>query len=584
MKKDSSLIHTVDDQGNTPLHYAVAQHNLGLIKQLIEQSACTTADAKNNQGETAADWFQLLFTSLYAIELRNLKMVRRNIECGDSQFIVNLLGLGFSRELRFPQAKTMLHWAVDYQRVAIVKVILEGHACKAVERLLHLSDSQGVTPLVLAQQYYRLGSPVAQEIMIYLQAKQHPVVVEVGSASVLPPLWQLAFLYQPIDVEEGEIQALENVFNNRCGPPDVMQLNPLRSTIVKLAYNLCRQACFRCHESAPTVISRSSGRPALKIEKFFKWLFGKWTDGDQQIFKEKLFCVLRHLSGFIENKLANQVIEFSAELSHSGGCFIPDADKIFLKPRMKAGAIAVVATLIHEITHLAVHSYDFFSATYYNDIEGFLMNLGHAYQLAAKGTAGELSIEQRRLFEARLLLEEGFHSGWKQNLHHWMALNSAETLTIAILALAGAPTGFAQYDSQPKPALVIKPRFLQTLCGVAAPAQPPAPERSSLFWPCGAKRHTVSSSERSDQETRPGTANSDSGISSAGSSTAMDWCATDAQASLSHLTQEMVSTPPPTTVAPLKLSPEALPATQARTPTSLTCPDNSTKPLECRPS
>lgn len=48
-------LNSTDAQGNTPLHYVVAQRDLESIERLIKQGAPITA--KNSQGETAADWF-----------------------------------------------------------------------------------------------------------------------------------------------------------------------------------------------------------------------------------------------------------------------------------------------------------------------------------------------------------------------------------------------------------------------------------------------------------------------------------------------------------------------------------------------
>lgn len=571
---DSSLINAADAQGNTPLHYAVAQQDLELIKCLIEQGACTTA--KNHRGETAEQWFRPLFAVRCNFNLDFFKELKRAIQCGNSQFLAAALRGGVSPFLRFSQAKTLLHLVIDYQRVASVNVLLEQLGHIAVEHLLNLEDSQGVTPLALAQKHCQLGSPVAQGIVSYLQ-KKRCAVAEEGTASALQTQCLPTFSFEPIGVEQSKLQALVDVFSYRCGPPDIVKLNPLRSTIVKIAHKLCYQA-FLGRNNSVAVVPNCNRKAAFPIEDLFEKLFGRWMSRSQQSFEEKFLLVLSYLYLLIKPEKAEQVIEFSEELAHSGGWASPSLNKIYLNHRMKGGLMSVVVTLIHEVTHLVGGSYDFFSTVYSDTINGFSMSLKNAYQLAAKGTAGELTAEKRRLFEVRLLLEEGLHPGWKQNLHHWMALHSAETLTIAILALATLPTGFAQYESRPKPALVIKPRFLQTLCGVAAPVQPPAPERSSLFWPCGAKRHTVSSSECSDQETRPGTANSDSGISSAGSSTQMEWSETNAQASLSHLTHKMVSTPPSTTVAPPELSPEALPATQAGPPPLLAFSANILKP------
>lgn len=562
---DASLINKADDQGNTPLHYAVAQHDVELIRWLIKHGA--SISTKNREGETAGDWFQLFFASTYSFKLASSKDVMESIKHNSQKPTKQYLLGGVSRALRFSQGKTLLHWAVEYQKIKIIKLLLEEIDYVEVKQLLHLKDSQGMTPLTLAQENYQLDSKrkVTQEILDYIKKKQW-IMRPTPQTQWVPPT-----SFEPIAVEQDKMLALEGICSHRFRPDDIKQLNLLRPTIAKLAHNICYQAYLYCTNRIPVLHPGYSGKPAFPIEELLKGLFRTWGSRDQQIFSDKFFRVLRYLQQLIIWEQADQAIQFSNSSQPIRGWTNPGTNEIFINARAKTNMMAMLATLIHEVTHRTGHSYDFFQTEYSFSGQDLSMDLEKAYQLAAKGTAGELTPEKKRLFEVRQLFEKGNVPGWEKELHHWMAHHSAETLTIAILALATLPTGFAQYESQPKPALVIKPQFLQTLCGVAAPAQPPAPERSFLFWPGGAKRHTVSSSERSDQAARPGTANSDSGISSAGSSTQMEWSETNAQASLSHLTQKMVSTPPPTTVASLALSPEALPATQARNPASLAC-------------
>lgn len=577
VKADPSLVSEVDEQGNTPLHYAVAQHHLELIKWLIEHKA--SIDARNSEQKTAGDWFQLFFASTYSFKLASAKDVRESIEHNSEKPIKQYLLGGVPSALRFSQAKTLLHWAIEYQRIKIVKLILEEMDYEGIKKLLNLNDSQGVTPLTLAEENCRLDSKrkVTQEILDYIKEKQWTIRPMLQTQWVPPPS------FEPIGVEQDKLQKLERLFTHRFRQGDIKALEHLRPTIVKLAYNVCYQVYFYCINRIPVRHPRCSGKTAFSTEEFLECLFGTWKNRNQQIFNGKFFSVLVYLRQLLTQEQADQVIQFSDKNQPTKGWSSPGTDEIFINARAKINSMDIVATLIHEATHRADRSYDFFRAEYSLNGQDLSINLEKAYQLAATGASKLLTPEKKRLFEVRQLFEGGYVSGWENELHHWMALHSAETLTIAILALATLPTGFAQYESQPKPALVIKPRFLQTLCGVAAPAQPPAPERSFLFWPGGAKRHTVSSSERSDQAARPVTANSDSGISSAGSSTQMEWSETNAQASLSHLTQKMVSTPPPpppTTVASLALSPEALPATQARNPASLACPANGPKPTD----
>jgi hypothetical protein len=556
---DSFLITKADAQGNSPLHYAVARHDLKLIRKLIEEGA--SISAKNHQGETAAGWFELFFTSIYSVKSDTFKALERAIKCNNSRFVAELLVKGGARDLRFSQAKTILHWALDYQKMDVVKVILEGCDRLAVERLLHLKDSQGVTPLALAQQHCQLGSPMAQEIVNYLQAKRR-IVVEEGIVLAFQLEWRHSSLFKRLSVEPNERQALEELFS----PSDFAQLKPLRSTIVRLAYNICCQAelyIFNTHSSC-------NNGPESLMKRLFDQLFGRWTDSSQRIFRKKFLAASIYLYNLIIKKQVDQVIEFSEEKSCLEGRATPGLKKIYLNPWMKNSVISMVATLIHEVTHQSGHSYDFFPAVYSDSTNGLSISLVGAYQLSAKGIAGELTPEKRRLFEVRQLLETGKVLGWEKELHHWMALNSAETLTIAILALATLPTGFAKLKNKPEPNLLIKPQFLHSLCGVAAPAKLPAPVRALGFSFLNKKRSRVNSSRCFGEAVMRGSAGSET-------STNVESPSVHAQASPSLLIENMAKgSAAPDLRAP---SPESLQANQPSPSTSLAFPD-SQKPLE----
>lgn len=329
------------------------------------------------------------------------------------------------------------------------------------------------------------------------------------------------------------------------------------------------------------------------MHDLFKKLFGTWTVDDEQIFRKKLFLSSRYLFDLIKQEKINQVIEFSTKDSHSGGWVNSALNKIFLNPRLKSGVIGLAATLIHEVTHKATCSYDFFSTIYSKNNKEFSISLKNIYALAAKGTAGQLTKEKRLLLEVGQLLKssdkypnlfkkdnELFKKDnelFKKELFHREALDSAETQVVTTFALATIPKRYACLGGSN---LLIKQKFI-LFTDVATHTELPAPEKPLTFQLCGEKGYKVRSSALSGEETRPHTA--DSGISSyAGSGgTDMEWECSPLLSPL--LTQEMVSTPPPT-VASLALSPEALPPTQARNPSSVVYPANSPKPLGCPPS
>lgn len=431
------LLHGTDAQGNTALHYAVAQHNLALIKFLIKQGAQITT--KNHLGETAADWFQEYVTSTYISDPSQLAKLSQKIADNKVEFVTDGLKAGISRSLRFARGKTLLHYAVEAQQITIIELLLEGISHEAIDRLLHLKDCGGVTPLALAQERAQTGSRIAQEIVNSLQGKLHAAAEKPAAALQTPPPRSLL---APISLERQELKALFDSFTHSLTSVDFGSLNPLRSTIVKLAHRLCYQALHYYLRTFPSTVSSREQHPLLNT--LLKKLFGVWDDNTQLNFVKKLESIIDYLAYLTQQRQADQVIHFSDKKSYAEGWSHPHENKIFLNPTIIADVVALVTTLIHEVTHQVNHSYDFFPPYYSNKKEDSYFFLKKAYELAATGAAESLTQEKRELFEIRQLLEEGFSDYWKQNLYQWMALNSAETLAQAILALATVPAGYAK--------------------------------------------------------------------------------------------------------------------------------------------
>lgn len=211
--------------------------------------------------------------------------------------------------------------------------------------------------------------------------------------------------------------------------------------MVKLAYNLCHKAHQHYLELfSPIVTSKKQ----LVIKDFLENLFGEWSDNTQRNFVKKLKSTMECLAHLIQQQQVEQFICFSDEEPTYRGWHEGGKNKIFLNPMIMTSVIDLLNTLIHEMTHLVSHSHDFFRPTYKHDEKGFFIYLRTTYRLAATGAAESLTQEQRKIFEIRQLLEEGFSDCWEKKLHRWMALNSAETLAQAILALATPASGLCQ--------------------------------------------------------------------------------------------------------------------------------------------
>lgn len=444
-----ALLNQADVQGNSPLHYAVARQDLVLIEFLIHQSADVTA--KNHQEETVGEWYEEFYASRHKLEkLIDSKKLRQVIEKNGVQVIADYLRLGGSRSLRFSRGSTLLHLAVELQKPAIVQVILEGSSQKNINRLLNLKDSRGRTPLDLAQQFYQYGTPVAQQLFSLLQEKQHATAAE-DSASTSQPLptgWP--FL---IDKDfKNRINELSNKLKYPITTDDFKQLEPFREVIVQLAYITCRQALPRL----------SSLERITALEKtLLHRLFGSWCDNTRLDFQNKLQAIAGYLANLIQQQQVNQVIHFSNEISQAHGWHCFEQNRIYLNPTAnKTNLIFLVVVLIHEATHIATQSYDFATMETSINCKGCnTIDFNQAYRLASTGEYENLTPERIKLFELRQLLQEGVRPDRQQRLNHWMALNNADTQSLAILLLATLPEKYAQVDKKQQ-TLLIKSEFL----------------------------------------------------------------------------------------------------------------------------
>jgi hypothetical protein len=473
-------LNSADPQGNTPLHYAVAERDLALIERLVKQGAPLTAE--NLQGETAADWFLVYINSIYNIDpASQLEELKQEIEKNNSRFVTDCLKAKVSRTLRFSRGETLLHIAVEAQQRAIIELLLEGVSYTAIERLLRVTNSRGLTPLTLAQQCCQPGSRVAQEILNYLQAKQCGASAGMAASDMQIPRSLSSFIV----IEPQELKALADSLTHPRILADFERLNPLRLTIVKLAYNTALQASFHLLKLFVSIATIRKQQPS--IEKLLQQLFGVWNAETKVHFVKKLYSVKDYLNQLIQQQQVDRVIQFSDKKSNVGGWCNRGEDKIFLNPTKTTSVVALVTTLIHEVTHHSDHSYDFFHPAYSVKAGEVSIDLDSAYQLAATGAAEKLTLEQRKRFEIRQLLEEGFSDGWQKNLYQWMALNSAETLAIAIVALATVPVGTAEVISKSRKSILqIQPWFLSGEA-VSAPLSHPKPNPTALCQPTPSK-------------------------------------------------------------------------------------------------
>jgi hypothetical protein len=486
-------INRADKYGNTPLHYAVASHDLEVIELLITQGASITA--KNRLGETGADWFQEYITSAYSSKPPKVAELKQQIQKNNLQFVANYLKGGASPALRFSEGETLLHLAVKKYRKTLIELILEGRNNQEIRKLLHLEDRYGMNPINLVlwfnpQVHLTEGTEgigeeankrllelystsrlplycfhlqdlvegqngqtalvVGYEIHHYLQEKKEAAEQENVELEELEALAECYILrgrrWDLKSIAEQEMKALADSFAHSRTPADFEQLNPLRPALVKLAYNICTQAESNLASMLPeSLVGFPLVEPLQITAKLLLRLFGDWSRGTKWRFHKKLHSVTNYLAQLIQQQQADQIIHFSSERVHCINWHDSGNNRIFLNPMLITDEVDLVEALIREVTYQVNRSYAFFHPDSLIKKQAFSIDLNDAYQLASTGAAEAVRPEQRKLIEIRQLLEEGFSDRWQQNSYRWMALNGTETLAKATLALAALPRGAAQF-------------------------------------------------------------------------------------------------------------------------------------------
>jgi hypothetical protein len=461
LAKYPTLLNRADKpQGNTLLHYAVAQHDLTLIELLIDWGA--ESSTKNQQGESAATWYEELVASRYHLEkVIDSIALRQLIKKNEVQLIAEWLDKGLSVALRFSRGETLLHWAVELQQPAVVQLILKRISKEYFDRLLNLKNSRGDTPLALAWQFYQHETPAAQEIFTILQKKQRATAAG-ESTSMIQPL----LVAWPPTVDKKLLKktdALSKRLKKSITSADFRSLNPLREVICQLAYMTCFRALNQLSElinqPAPLSIGTNAPPKQALLQSLLHNLFGNWSANTQVEVQKKLESIVNYLTNLMKQQQIEQVIHFSNQKSQAKGWNSVSENKIYLNPTVKTNLIGLVATLINEAAHIAHQSYDFATLAYSIDSQWYTISFNQACQLASTGVDVSLTPEQTKLFQLWQLLQPGDPPKGPKKLNHWMALNSTHTQILAILLLATLPEGYATVDEKQQ-ILLIQPQFL----------------------------------------------------------------------------------------------------------------------------
>jgi hypothetical protein len=439
LKDQHHLLKLADLQGNTLLHYAVTTPpNGALIKFLL--AVPVDLKAQNCAGETAADWLRpYIKSSKVLLDPTELDQLPERIATGDSDFVTDLLiKEKISLRLRFSQGDTLLHLLIRHDQYKIVQQLISNTAGQIIEYLLKISNGVGETPLTILQAQLQQGKPEAQAAID--AALQHR-----NKETALPPCFpSVEAMISLLHLSVTDMEKLNKLFSAPVSVENFAQLQPYLPTLCVLAYRLCK--------SAGRVLSSSSCEESYM--PLLQQLFGQWHDSILVNLLSRINAIDRFISYIVSNNCVEQSIVLSAGNPDHTGWSDSSTAKIYLNPTGTAHLMDVLLTLLHEVSHQAVSSYDLVcegrsivKEDYYQ------INFKGCYDLATKGEGiASLSEECMDLLSVYWQLESGEVTDGSTSsllkLYQKFALNNADSLAIAIFGLAAFNSGYATLDEE----------------------------------------------------------------------------------------------------------------------------------------
>lgn len=438
---------------NTKLHQAVANRQFEAIDNivLLDPNIITI---KNKQGETAADWFLEYLNNFLQFEDADiLESLPEEISAGNVEFVEDYLKNNGSAKLRFSEGNTVLHLAIEHNQLAIVKLILNHISPQLMNSLLAMENFHGVTPKQLSIK------------------KNNPEMIKLLQISKIIPI-QLS---------------IKTVSSKRLVPSVPKHLFKNIEKTTDLLTDLCCVSYWILKQSLE-MLNKNLVTP--EIERMLIRLFSvNKIESDIIQLKKNIQEVHTFFEKIIQEESVHEKIILSTEKPNQGWTY-RSRGLIYINLLSNDNHIPnLIATLIHEASHLTYSSYDIkYCKKFENNL--WILDFSACEQLLKKygNTTTELPLEKVKLLKIQRSLE-----GKKSSFDNWLAHHNADTFAVAVLGLAAL--GWNSAAVKGSILSINRNRFLTALSDYSYQLQPtteprsPDPPSETLLSPMASSDH-----------------------------------------------------------------------------------------------
>lgn len=438
---------------NTKLHLAIANRQFESINNIVAL-APNIITIKNKQGETAADWFlEYLHQFFHFEDPEVIKLLPEEIHSGNVKLVEDYLENNGSLKLRFSEGNTLLHLAIEYNQLKIVKLVLNHISPQLMNSLLAMENFHGVNPKELSN---KLNNPEMINLLQDLSSiSTQPGITTVSSESLVPPISKHSF-------------------------KNIEKSTDLLTDLCCASYWILKQALETTNKSMVT--------PSIEQNLLAK-LFSLTDIKNNTIQLQKnIQEAYKFFKKLIQEKSVYQKIKINTEMT-TLGIANKNNDLIYINPlKCKNDIAGLISTLIHESSHIIHSSYDFNYCKSYEK-NPWKINFSDCEQLLKDNdSVTNLTSEKLALLKIQHLLE-----GKKLSFNNWLAHHNADTFTVAVLGLAAFGWNCAEVEDSNL--LINGNRFLTALSNYSYQLQPttkprsPDPPSEALLSPMASSDH-----------------------------------------------------------------------------------------------
>lgn len=406
-------------------------------QEFLDSLDKSTLAIRDAQGKIQLAWVrELIISSHYLNNLQELEKLLSFMQNGWIENIKDTLQSGISRKLRFLEGDTLLHLAVRYQQLDMVKFLLQDIPLVEIEELLQQTNAQKKTPIKLAQELDR-GHAEIYSILSHFQQ-----MVEKGDSS--PPTKSLsvsendglAFTWNTIIDLQKQLTLLTDESHFESFTPYLVPL--------------CQLAALICQQAIKSLEDYEKIKELSK-KLLFPLFGGKFDILDKYKLRKNIFKVYDFYRSLIQKNIINDKIKLSMKYLEPGMTTCKGI--IYINPLQLCNKVTeFIITMLHEASHLVNFSDDIKYSKLIVDAWG--IEFQPCTQLT---TEDGLVIPEERL---QLLALESLLEN-NSNLTNHLAHRNADTFAVVTLALAASYSHCATISDAVL--LIEAPQFLKNL-------------------------------------------------------------------------------------------------------------------------